>query len=90
MPHPILHAVVILVPSHLIALTHSIIQDGETALEAASFKGHYKVVELLLGTGANPDLQNKVRTGKNRILINCLTVGVHLHLFCIILVKKRM
>ena len=39
------------------------IQDGWTALKQASFKGHHKVVELLLGAGANPDLQDKVRTG---------------------------
>ena len=36
-------------------------QDGETALNRASFNGHHKVVELLLGAGANPDLQNKVK-----------------------------
>ena len=39
------------------------IQDGLTALNQASFNGHHKVVELLLGAGANPDLQDKVRTG---------------------------
>ena len=44
------------------ALTHSTIQDGRTALQAASNKGHHKVVELLLLAGANPDLQDKVRT----------------------------
>ena len=36
-------------------------QDGYTALRTASFNGHHKVVELLLGAGANPDLQDKVR-----------------------------
>ena len=36
-------------------------QDGETALEQASMKGHQKVVESLLRAGANPDLQDKVR-----------------------------
>ena len=41
----------------------SAVQDGWTALKQASIKGHQKVVELLLGAGANPDLQNKVRTG---------------------------
>ena len=45
----------------MVALTHSTIQDGETALERASINGHHKVVELLLRAGANPDLQNKVR-----------------------------
>ena len=49
-------------PSHVVALTHSTIQTGQTALARASFKGHHKVVELLLGAGANPDLQDKVRT----------------------------
>ena len=46
----------------MVTLTHSTIQNGVTALEAASIKGQHKVVELLLGAGANPDLQNKVRT----------------------------
>ena len=36
------------------------IQDGQTALEQASIKGHHNVVESLLGAGANPDLQDKV------------------------------
>jgi len=48
----------------LVGLTHSTIQDGETALEQASFKGHQKVVELLLGAEANPDLQDKVSTDR--------------------------
>ena len=38
------------------------IQNGGTALRIASFRGHHKVVELLLGAEANPDLQDKVRT----------------------------
>ena len=42
---------------------HLFIQNGFTALEKASFYGHHKVVELLLGAGANPDLQDVVRTG---------------------------
>ena len=46
----------------MVALTYSTIQDGQTALEQASNKGYHKVVELLLGAGANPDLQDKVRT----------------------------
>ena len=49
--------------SHVVTITHFTIQDGWTALKQASFNGHHKVVELLLGAGANSDLQNKVRTG---------------------------
>ena len=49
-------------PSHVVVRTHSTIQDGWTALKRASFEGHHKVVEVLLGAGANPDLQDQVRT----------------------------
>ena len=42
------------------------------ALKAASYKGHHKVVELLLGAGANPDLQDKVRIEQDS--------GVHVNL----------
>ena len=49
----------------MVTLTHSTIKDGWTALDQASYNGHHKVVELLLRAGANPDLQNKVRTGQN-------------------------
>ena len=59
-------------PSHVVTLTHSTIQDGWTALERASSKGHHKVVEVLLGAGANPDLQDKVRTVQDS--------GVHVNL----------
>ena len=38
------------------------VQNGSTALKQASFVGYHKVVELLLGAGANPDIQNKVKT----------------------------
>ena len=41
-------------------ITYPTIQDGQTALEQASIKGHHNVVEILLGAGANPDLQDKV------------------------------
>ena len=68
----VLLSTVIVEPSHVVALTHSTIQDGDTALEHASFNGHHNVVELLLRAGANPDLQNKVRTGQNS--------GMHLNL----------
>ena len=47
----------------VVILTHSILQDGWTPLRSASSKGHHSVVELLLGAGANPDLQNKVGAG---------------------------
>ena len=46
----------------MVALTHSTIQDGWTALVLASSIGHHKTVEFLLGAGANPNLQDKVRT----------------------------
>ena len=61
----VLLSTVIVEPSHVVTLTHSTIQDGWTALKSASNNGHHKVVELLLGAGANPDLQDKVRTGQN-------------------------
>ena len=57
------HQIVIVQPSHVVTITHSTIQNGWTALQVASSEGHQKVVDLLLGAGANPDLQNKVRTG---------------------------
>ena len=60
----VLLSTVIVEPSHVVALTHSTIQNGWTALKQASNNGHHKVVEVLLGAGANPDLQDKVRTGQ--------------------------
>ena len=50
--------------NHLVTCTHSIIQDGKTALRKASYRGYHKIVELLLKAGANPDLQDKVRIRK--------------------------
>ena len=44
--------------------SHSTMQDGWTSLHQATFNGHHRVVELLLGAGANPDLQDMVRTGQ--------------------------
>ena len=41
-------------------ITYPTIQDGQTALEQASIKGHPNVVEFLLGAGANPNLKDKV------------------------------
>ena len=61
----VLLSTVIVERSHVVTLTHSTVQNGVTALETASIKGHHKVVELLLGAGANPNLQNKVRTGQD-------------------------
>ena len=48
--------------SCIVTITLFALQNGQTALTIASSKGHHKVVELLLGAGANPDLQDKVRT----------------------------
>ena len=64
----VLLSAVIVQPSHVVTLTHSTIQDGWTALKIASYRGHHKVVEVLLGAGANPNLQSKVSTEQNRIL----------------------
>ena len=41
-------------------IAYPIVQDGQTALQQASIKGHHNVVEFLLGAGANPNLQDKV------------------------------
>ena len=49
-------------------ITYLTIQDGQTALEQASIKGHHNVVEFLLGAGANPDLQDKVGTGWDSVV----------------------
>lgn len=40
---------------------NSVTQNGSTALQQASFNGHYQVVDLLLKAGANPDVQDEVR-----------------------------
>ena len=39
---------------------HYIPQDGLTALNQASFDGHYKVVDLLTNAGAVVDVQDEV------------------------------
>ena len=41
-------------------LSHCVPQDGVTALLVASFKGHTDVVQLLLSSGAQVDLQDAV------------------------------
>ena len=48
---------------HVGIFPHLVIQNGLTALERASFNGHHEVVECLLRAGANPDIQDEVRTG---------------------------
>ena len=50
-------------------------QNGQTALIISSFNDHHKVVELLLGAGANPDLQDKVRTGRDSGVYSTLSNG---------------
>ena len=65
----VLLSTVIVEPPHVVVLTHSTIQDGSTALERASFIGYHKVVELLLGAGAYPDLQDKVRIGQDSTVV---------------------
>lgn len=42
---------------------HLVKQNGWTALCQACFNGHHKVVEYLLRAGANPNMQDEVRTG---------------------------
>ena len=58
----VLSQTVILKLFHVVTITHLTVQDGWTSLRTSSFNGHHKVVELLLGAKANPDLQDKVRT----------------------------
>ena len=49
-------------------LSHYIPQDGRTALMLASDSGHTDVVKLLLSSGAQVDLQDKVRHSINSIV----------------------
>lgn len=60
---------------HVVTFTHFIIQNGDTALMQASFEGYHGVVELLLGAGANPDVQNKVSTGRDSSVYSNLSDG---------------
>ena len=46
-------------------LSHSIPQNGSTALMVASGSGHTDVVQLLLSSGAQVDLQDEVRHNIN-------------------------
>ena len=45
--------------------SHSVPQDGVTALMEASGGGHTDVVQLLLSSGAQVDLQDEVRHNIN-------------------------
>ena len=49
----------------LTVLSHSVPQYGRTALMEASRSGHTDVVQLLLSSGAQVDLQDKVRHNIN-------------------------
>ena len=49
----------------LTVLSHSVPQWDETALMWASGSGHTDVVQLLLSSGAQVDLQDKVRNNIN-------------------------
>ena len=57
------HCLLVPCSSHVIVtvLSHSVPQDGRTALTKASSSGHTAVVQLLISSGAQVDLQNKVR-----------------------------
>ena len=55
---------------HICTRTTMCMQNGDSPLYIASQKGHYRIVETLLQTGARVDLQDKVknyycRTGFN-------------------------
>ena len=62
--------------SHVVTITHFTTQNGGTALILSSFHGQHKVVEFLLGGGANPDLQEKVRTGRDGSVHSTLSTVV--------------
>ena len=61
--------------------SHSVSQWGSTALIEATHKEHADVVQLLLSSGAQVDLQNMVRHNINysRTLVNPLVTAVILH-----------
>ena len=54
------HCFLVRCSSHVIVtvLSHSVPQGGKTALMWASFSGHTDVVQLLLSSGAQVDLQD--------------------------------
>ena len=51
-------------------LSHSVPQDGWTALMLASDSGHTDVVQLLLSSGAQVDLQDGVRHIVNLLIVH--------------------
>ena len=61
------HCLLVPCSSHVIVsvLTHSVPQWGMTALMSASYCGHTDVVQLLLSSGAQVDLQTEVKHNIN-------------------------
>ena len=57
-------------------IAYPTIQDGQTALDQACIKGHYNVVEFLLGAGANPELKDKV----GKLIPGWELIGLKIHL----------
>ena len=51
-------------------LFHFVSQDGWTALMLASDSGHTDVVQLLLSSGAQVDLQDEVRHNMNLLIVH--------------------
>ena len=51
-------------------LFHSIPQDGWTALMLASDSGHTDVVQLLLSSGTQVDLQDEVRHNIDLLIVH--------------------
>ena len=62
-------------------LSPSVPQDGVTALMCASVDGYTDVVQLLLSSGAQVDLQNKVRHNINLRAGVLHSQNIHLY-FC--------
>ena len=48
----------------VVKITHFTTHGG-TSLIISSFHSHHKVVEFLIGAEANPDQQDRVRTGRD-------------------------